>query len=268
MPVRNPRAVWLTALFVGAALLTVTTVWLMRPDPSGPVGTVLITGANRGIGYALAEAYAERGWTVIATARQPAAATALQALATRHPGLRIEPLDITRDEDIAALAARLHDLPIDVLLNNAGSNAGGRGQRPGEFDYAVFDELMRVNAIGPLKMTEAFLPNVLASRQKKIVVISSIQASITRTFGGSYFYRASKAALNMMMRTRARDLEAQGVIVGILAPGVVATDMNRNLDYPMISPEESARGLVTAIAGLTAERSGRFLQYDGEELPW
>lgn len=277
MPTRQRRIFLAVACLLAAALAFFWIADPIAPDPTaepvaapGPAdaGTVLVTGANRGIGLALAEAYAARRWTVIATARQPAEAEALRALAERHAGVRIEQLDVTDAPGIAALATRLAGVPIDVLINNAGSNAGGRGQRLGEFDYAVLDELVRVNAAGPLRVTEALLPNVLASRQKKVVLISSTQGSIARSFGGSYFYRASKAAANMLMRTLARDLAEQGLVVGILSPGVVSTDMNRNLDYPMITPEESAAGLVRVIAGLTAERSGAFIAYDGEELPW
>jgi NAD(P)-dependent dehydrogenase (short-subunit alcohol dehydrogenase family) len=241
--------------------------WL-QPRQAPGAGTVLITGANRGIGFALAKQYAGSGWQVIATARRPEEAAALQALAEVNGNVSIEKLDVTSDADIAALAARLRDRPIDVLLNNAGSNAGGRGQEFGKLDYAVLDELMAVNLKGPLKMAEAFLPNVLASRQKKIVVVSSIQASIARTFGGSYSYRASKTALNMVMRTLAKDLEKQGVIVGILSPGIVENDRNREMDFPKIKPEESARGLAAVIAALTAEQSGEFIEYDGTRLPW
>lgn len=230
--------------------------------------TVLITGSNRGIGLALVHEYAERGWNVIATARRPVAAKALNTLAARNSKVQIEKLDVTSDQDIAALVNTLEGRPIDVLLNNAGSNAGGRGQKFGELDFGVFEELMQVNAIGPLKMAEAFLPNVMAGEQKKIVAISSIQASILKTYGGGYAYRASKTALNMVMRTLSRDLSEQGVIVGILAPGIVATDMTKGIDIPMITAEESARGLADVIDSLTLNNSGQFIQYDGAEMPW
>jgi NAD(P)-dependent dehydrogenase (short-subunit alcohol dehydrogenase family) len=250
------------------ALLAVAVAIFFDAGPPAGTGTVLITGANRGIGLALAREYTARGWTVIATARRPDDASELKALAAANAGVRIERLDVTSEADIAALGARLRDVPIDVLLNNAGSNAGGRGQTFGEIDYDILEELMAVNLAGPLRMAEAFLPNVLASRQKKIVVISSIQGSVARTFGGSYSYRASKAALNMVMRTLAQDLKKQNVIVGILSPGIVANDRNRHMDFPKIEPEESARGLANVIAGLTLEKSGEFLEYDGSRLPW
>jgi NAD(P)-dependent dehydrogenase (short-subunit alcohol dehydrogenase family) len=251
---------------IACALLLVVLTACGRTEPA--TGTVLITGANRGIGLALAREYAQQGWRVIATAREPERATDLEALARSHPQVRIERLDVTRDDEIAALATRLNGEPIDVLLNNAGSNAGGRGQDFGTLDYAVLDELMAVNLKGPLKMAETFLPNVLASRQRRIVVISSVQGSIARSFGGSYSYRASKTALNMVMRTLAKDLKKQGVIVGILSPGIVANDRNRHLDYPKIEPEESAAGLYRVIAGLDQRDSGAFIEYDGRRLPW
>jgi len=253
-----------------AALLVVAAVARCNgsaPTPDAATGTVLITGSNRGIGLALAREYAGRGWTVIATARRPGEAAELQALAAASPNVRIEQLDVTSDADIAALRAALGDLPIDVLLNNAGSNAGGRGQKFGELDYAVLDELVHVNVAAPLKLAETFLPNVLASRQKKIVVLSSIQASITKTAGGSYFYRASKVALNMVMRTLAREREDEGLIIGILSPGFVATDMTRGADAPL-TPEQSAHALALVVDGLTPAQSGDFIEYDGKSLPW
>lgn len=261
------RTIALTALVI-TIVATVLILSFGSPPPRSQPGTVLITGANRGIGLALAREYVERGWHVIATARRPDAATALNELAAGDDKVRVVKLDVTSDDDIAALVTDLGGEPIDVLLNNAGSNAGGRGQKFGELDYDVFIELMHVNAIGPLKLAEALLPNVLASEQRKIIAISSMQASITETFGGGYAYRASKTALNMTMRTLSRDLYRQGVIVGILSPSIVMTDMTKGLDLPMITPQESARGLADVIDTLTPDRSGRFIQYDGAGLPW
>ena len=235
-------------------------------DAAAPV--VLITGSNRGLGLALTREYAARGWKVIATCRNVAEATDLAALAQDHPNVTIESLDVTDDSEIATLAQKLDGKPIDVLINNAGSNAGGRGQKLGELDYSVFSDLMQVNALGPFKLSNALLPNILASKQKKIVVITSVQASITKTFGGSYFYRASKTALNMMMRTLAKDLESQGIIVGILSPGIVATDMTKGVDIPKETPEEAARALADVVQDLTLSRSGEFINVDGTTLPW
>jgi NAD(P)-dependent dehydrogenase (short-subunit alcohol dehydrogenase family) len=258
----------MSSIFMPATVIIAITLALGCSESQSVTGTILITGANRGIGLALAQEYADRGWRVVATARRPDDAAALNALATSNDKVRIVKLDVTNDRDIEALVADLKGEPIDVLLNNAGSNAGGRGQTFGKLDYEVFEELMRVNAIGPLKMAEALMPNLLAGEQKKLIVISSIQASIAKTYGGGYAYRASKATLNMTMRTLSLDLRTQGIIVGILAPGIVATDMTKGLDIPMITPKESAHGIAIVIDNLNPDRSGDFLQYDGTGLPW
>ncbi|MFM8845699.1 MAG: SDR family oxidoreductase, partial [Gammaproteobacteria bacterium] len=194
---------------------------------------ILITGANRGLGLEFVKQYAERGWGVIATARDTAAATELSALATTHRSLRIETLDVGNHEDIKALAARLGQQPIDVLLNNAGWLGDTRKQSFDELDYPSFEEVLRINTYGPLVMAKAFMPNVQASEQKKIVVITSGLSSITNTsrFGNLYFYRISKAGVNMAMRTLQAEVRAKGVKIGILAPGMVDTRLLRQSGY-------------------------------------
>jgi len=264
----KPKSFRTIALGIAGVMIVTIVLMLSWPAPRSQPGTVLITGANRGIGLALAQEYAERDWHVIATARRPDTAEALKKLITNSNNVRVLKLDVTSDEDIAALVMALQDESIDVLLNNAGSNAGGRGQKFGELDYGIFNRLMQINAVGPLKLAEALLPNILAGEHKKIIAISSIQASVAETYGGGYAYRASKTALNMVMRTLSRDLHDQRVIVGLLTPGTVATDMTKGLDIPMISPAESARGLADVIDTLTLERSGQFIRYDGTGVPW
>ena len=166
------------------------------------VPTVLVTGANRGIGLELTRQYAARGWKVIATARKPAEATELKALAAGSEGrVSIETLDVTDLAAIDALAAKYKDKPVDVLFNNAGITGGGPNQLfAKKMDWPLYELVLRTNVIGPLKMAEAFLPNVLASQQKKISNVSSSQGSIGETKNAMlYFYRPSKAALNMEM---------------------------------------------------------------------
>ena len=246
---------------------------LVPPEPATP--TVMITGASRGIGLELARQYAALGWGVIATCRNPAEANDLQALAASRPNVLIEELDVTDFAEMDALAARYAGVPIDVLINNAGILGGNDRQKFGSFDYAAFEEVMAVNVVGALRMVETFVGNVAASEQKKVMNISSAVGSVSMTFGGQNFYRASKAALNMSMRTIAKELrrsEVPGyneIIVGLIHPGVVETDFAKNVPIPMISPEESAAAVIEVIAGYTETRqSGDFMSYTGKELPW
>ena len=238
--------------------------------------TVLITGSSRGIGFELARQYAERGWGVIATCRNPAGAAELQALAEAMPNLVIEPLDVTDFDEMDRLAARYADVPIDVLINNAGILGGNDRQQFGTFDYAAFTEVMAVNVVGAIRMVETFVDNVAASEQKKVIGISSVVGSIKLTFGGQIFYRASKSALNMSMRTLAKELrraEQPGrsdIIVGLIHPGVVKTDFAKNVPIPMIEPEESAAQVIEVIDSYFVGRrqSGDFMSYTGKPLPW
>lgn len=236
--------------------------------------TVLITGSNRGIGFALARLYAERGWGVIATCRSPKKAEDLVALRDAYPQVVIEQLDVTDFARIDALAERYREVPIDILINNAGILGDNEKQKFGTFDYSAFDEVMAVNTRGPIKMVEAFIENVAASDQKKIMNISSYVGSIEKTFGGQNFYRASKAALNMSMRTIARELKyskvksRKGIIVGLIDPGVVDTGFAKNVPIPMISADESAAGVIAVIDGYTSKETGSFLRYDGKSIPW
>jgi NAD(P)-dependent dehydrogenase (short-subunit alcohol dehydrogenase family) len=231
---------------------------------------VLITGANRGIGLELARQYAERGWNVIATARVPAEATGLKAIAAKHPGLVIEALDVTNHAQVDALAAKYRGRPIDILLNNAGISGGNENAKFGQMNYDAYYNVHAVNVVGPVKMAEAFLPNVAASAQKKIINITSGQGSIAKTWGCCYFYRSSKAALNMMMRNIALELKPKGITVGLISPGFVRdTGMTQGLNLPMmITPQESAASVIRVIDGYDLSKTGTFLEHDGSEWPW
>jgi NAD(P)-dependent dehydrogenase (short-subunit alcohol dehydrogenase family) len=251
------------------SILVATGLILAPPAMATDAPTVLISGSSRGIGLEITRRYAEKGWRVIATCRTPASATALQEIADKHANVSIDRLDVTDFEQIDALAAKYSDTPIDVLLNNAGISGGSEAQQFGEFDFPVFNEVMAVNVIGPLRMSEAFIDNVAASEQKKIINIASGQGSITRNFGGQYFYRASKSALNMVMRTLSIELKKKGITVGLLSPGFVRTDFTKGLDLPMmISPEESAEAVVALIDNYTFDDTGTYVRHTGEPIPW
>lgn len=239
--------------------------------------TVLITGSNRGIGFEFTRQYAARGWNVIATCRNPEAADSLKELSRDFPNITIEKLDVQDHDMIEALAEKYKETPIDVLLNNAGILGGMENQFFGNINYDVWQKVMLTNAIGPLKMAETFMENVVASEHKKIMVVSSTAGSFTHPeieAGARYFYRASKSAVNMFMRTLSRDIRKRGVIVGMLSPGIVLNDTmreamkTRELNLDFVPVEESVGGMIKVIDELTLERSGSYIRYTGTDEPW
>jgi NAD(P)-dependent dehydrogenase (short-subunit alcohol dehydrogenase family) len=237
---------------------------------------VLITGSNRGIGLALAQVYAERGWSVIATCRDPAQAAELRALAAAHTQVRIESLDVVSGASLEALVARLHGEPIDVLINNAGVLGDPATENLSHFDETNFSDVMNVNSFGPLSVSAALLENVVASQQKKIVTLTSRSGSIGSlgTAHDNYYYRMSKAAVNMGMRLLQNDVRDRGVIVGLISPGPVDTDMNRTYRHNapagpgILSPRQSATAVQALIDKLDPAMGGRYLEYDGTENSW
>lgn len=244
----------------------------MAAEPK-PSSTVLITGASRGIGLEFARAYAAAGWSVIATARTPETSTALKDLAATRPNVRLEKLDVTDVKAIDALAAKLSGVAIDVLINNAGISGGSQNQRVGTIKYDVFDDVMRTNVLGPIKISEAFTPHVAASAQKKIISISSTEGSLSniaaRPDVNSIFYRASKSALNMAMINMAKALKDKGIIVVMLSPGLVQTDFVGDLRLPiMISAEQSVAMTMPIIARVTMDDSGKYFRHTGDVAQW
>lgn len=237
-------------------------------------GTVLVTGASRGIGFEFVRQYAEAGWTVIATARRPQESKSLVELAAKHRNLRLEQLDVVDAASVAALQQRLAGVPIDVLLSNAGDTDQFRGQSFGALAHDRFGYLMELNAHGPIRVIEALIGNVEAGRQKKILAVSSLAGSFGAKGGGmpgGYWYKASKAALNMIMVSLAQDLKPRGMIVACLSPGQVDTQgyAARGITIPgMVDIGVSVGGMRKVIDELTPERSGSFIRYGGELQPW
>lgn len=240
--------------------------------------TVLITGANRGIGLALARQYAADGAEVIACSRDPGRAGALKELAAASGGrVRIMQLEVADDASIASLKRTLGDQPIDILINNAGIT-GPEPQSADSIDAGGWLTTLRVNALAPILIAQALHDNLNRGTEKKLVAISSdAGANSFDCYYGSpagrhrYAYRASKAALNSGMRGLARDWAADGVLVGILNPGWVRTDMGgprAAASSASISPEESARGIIRRIAELTSATSGAFRDYGGVTIAW
>lgn len=238
-------------------------------------GTVLVTGANRGIGLELARNYAERGWTVIATARKPEKADELNAIAKANPKVSVERLDVLDQAQVDALAKKYQDTPIDVLLNNAAILGAKEPQMLGNYDMDLFMRVMNTNVAGPLRMTEAFLENVAASDQKKIVAITSVQGSLTLIRSDTIqFYNSSKSALNMNMRAVSAAVKDRGITVALVSPGAVDTDMMKTalagskFQMRLLSPADSAEAVINVIDQYGLELSGTFMSHRGAKIPW
>ena len=221
--------------------------------------TILVTGANRGIGLALTRAFRARGDAVIAVCRR--SSEALEAT-----GAQVEPgIDVTDGDALDALARRLSDVRIDTLVLNAGVL---ERESLGDIDEAGFDSMRRqfeVNALGPLRVAQALLDN-LADGAKVGIVTSRMGSVADNGSGGRYGYRASKAAVNAIGKSLAVDLQPRGIAVFLLHPGYVATDMVGGTGD--VSPEQAAAQLVERLDGLTLEQTGTFWHANGSPLPW
>lgn len=229
--------------------------------------TVLITGANRGIGLEFVRQYAAAGWRVFAGCRSPENAGSLLDLAQRYPEqISVHPLDVTQGTQIGALRAAVGSTPIDLLINNAGTY-GQKNSGFGSTDEALWLECMRINVIAPMKMMEAFADAVAASGQRVIASLSSKMGSISdNTSGGSYVYRSSKAALNAVMKSAAIDLRERGITAVILHPGWVQTDMGG--PNALITVEESVTLMRKVLDGVQPADAGTFFDKDGTVIPW
>jgi NAD(P)-dependent dehydrogenase (short-subunit alcohol dehydrogenase family) len=277
----------LLALVAVSAVQTVAAAGSRFAGSDAPV--VLITGANASHGLAFAEEYAALGWNVIATCRTPSEADRLNALAAANSNVVVEELDIVDDDEIEALADKYRDTPIDVLINNAAINTfrfirtGHGPARFGKIDYEWFEEVLRVNIIGQLKVSEAFQPHVAASEQKKIISMTSTGGSITELkVPFAIAYRASKAGLNMAMRNYSIALKPRGIIVGIVAPGTVDTEDYMNAEDPetvpanykmmmkagRLAPRTAIDDMIKLIDGMTLDDSGVYYEWTGRVIPW
>jgi NAD(P)-dependent dehydrogenase (short-subunit alcohol dehydrogenase family) len=234
--------------------------------------TVLITGASRGLGLAFAEQYATKNWNVLATCRDIAGASELRELAMRFPAIRIETLDVTRDDQVGALASRYAAQPVDVLLNNAGIYGNLSRQTLGTMDFDEGRRVLDVNALGALRVSQAFLPQVTASCQKKIISLGGGLGaqSIGSLFGGHYFMKMSKAAHLMAMGILQTETRDRGIIVVMISPGRVDTQLMRDSGWTgaALSPADSARLVIARIDALEPAMLGRLITYDGQIVPW
>ena len=222
--------------------------------------TIMITGASRGLGLEFARQFYNEGCRVIATCRNPKDANALNAIGD----IDVHALDVTDDKNVATLADKLRGENIDILINNAGVI----GQRDGfgKLDYDIWAETMDTNVFGPMRVAEAFRDNVMNSEKKQMIFITSRMGSITEAVPNAYVYRSSKAALNMAVKCLSGELAEQGLIAVLFHPGHVQTDMGGQA--APVTPQKSIEGMKNQIVGLTRDDNGRFLSYDGHQIPW
>ncbi len=234
--------------------------------------TVLITGANRGLGLEFARQYAGDGWRVLACSRRPS--PALAGLAGLQREVKVLALDVTDHAQIERLSAELAEVAIDVLINNAGTmgkTSFGAGaiedQNFGATDYEDWDRMFRTNVAGPMKVSEAFIQHVARGRQKKIVTLTSMLGSMgLNTSGGLYGYRASKAAVNSIMRSMSIDLLKHDILAVAVHPGWVSTEMGGS--RAPVGVVESVTAMRKLIISLSRADLGRVIAYDGEPLQY
>lgn len=219
---------------------------------------MIVIGASRGIGLELARQYAGAGWHVHATTRNLARPGKLGELTGE---VALYSLDVCSDAQIAALAAALGDIPIDVLIHNAGV-IGSRG----DGDEATRAETFRINSEAPILVASALLENVAASGEKKIALMSSTQGSGRLGGKGGYLYGDSKGLLNSKFRDLEPSWRARGITAIVLHPGYVRTDMTGH--FATLSPKRSVKGIRRVLADLQPEDSGRFVDYKGNTVAW
>jgi NAD(P)-dependent dehydrogenase (short-subunit alcohol dehydrogenase family) len=229
----------------------------LRPEDQR---TVLITGANRGIGLEMARQYSMAGWRVIGTAREPDSAEALRGNAAQ-----VLQLDVTDPSSVSRLASDLGESPIDVLINNAGIQP--LMWKLHEVDFDVFERALAVNTTGPVRVTQALLPNLRLGELRKVINITTNLSSIAEnTDGGFYGYRESKAALNMFTKSLAAELGPEGFTCIVLHPGWVKTDLGG--PQAPLQVEESVRGMLRVIEGLSPSDNGTFWTFDAKKMAW
>lgn len=229
--------------------------------------TLFLTGANRGIGLAIVKEALNRDYHIFAGCRQPQKAAELQVLATKNPD-RVIPIaiDVTDSDSIedAREAMQSHADGIDLLINNAG--VFPHGERIENLSPETMLHTFHVNAVGPMIVVQKFLPLLKASRQAKILNITSQLGSLSLNMGRYYSYNSSKAALNMLTRTLASELRPVGILAVVVHPGWVQTDMG-GAAAPL-RPSESAHGIMTLAQRLTLADTGEFFTWDGRNHPW
>lgn len=229
--------------------------------------TVLITGANRGIGLELAKRYAAGGNRVLACCREPEKAAQLQALASAGKAVTIHGVHVADGASVAAVAKEIGATSIDILINNAGMPGPAfQKQSLADMDFEGWAETFAVNTMAPLRMLQAFRANLRAGKNARAITITSQMGAIAWGTPVMYAYCSSKGAVNKVMKMASVELAKDGIAVVLVHPGFVRTDMGgKNAD---ISVEESAAGIMAVIAGASVANTGRFMKWNGEEHAW
>ena len=250
----------ITSGFLMLSSISVTAEASSEQASNDPPATILVTGANRGIGLALARYFHQKGFTVIATARKPN-----EALELNNIGVEVLPLDITDPRSVATFKSALSGRPIDILLNNAGI----KGHSASGFEVLDIERLKTtfdVNSLGALRVIQAVMPNMKKGSQKIVANMSSRMGSIHDSTGGAIGYRASKTALNSFTKSLSIEFSDQNFIFVVLHPGWVRTDMTS--DNATYSTDESAQALFTVITGLSQTDNGQFYNLHGKSIAW
>lgn len=230
------------------------------------MSTMLVTGANRGIGFEFVQQYLAMGEQVVATYRNEEDSDQLISLCAEKSNLEIFKLDVASDSSREEFSQRLGDQPIDVFINNAGVY-GPRDSVFGKVDEAEWLSVLRINALAPLFLTQLLIENFRRGELKKLLYVTSKMGSIKdNRGGGSYVYRSSKAALNAVVKSISVDLEPEKMAVAVLHPGWVRTDMGG--PNGLIDTKTSVAGMIQVIRNLNLESSGVFFNYDGNVIPW
>ena len=234
------------------------------------MSTVLITGANRGLGLEFTKQYAEDGWTVIAATRDPKRAEELNTLAAEHKSIEVVALDVSKDSSVAEFRKQIGSRAIDILINNAGVYPEKQNEF-GDIDYSAWLDALNTNTLGPIRLTEALADNVAASEKKLAVVITSTMGSIATYLKepngpGAIQYRTSKTAVNMAVAIAARALKAKGVTIITQCPGWVQTDMGGR--GATLKPEQSISAMRKIFDRVTLKETGQFFGQHGRNVPW
>ncbi|MDY6820976.1 MAG: SDR family oxidoreductase [Deferribacterota bacterium] len=231
------------------------------------MNTILITGANRGIGLETTKIFSKNNWNVIACCRNPNGEIELNMLSKNMNNIKILKLDLDNFDNIENLKYELNNTNIDILLNNAGIYGDPIGQEFGKINYESFNNALKINLLAPLKLSETLIDNVLKSNKKIIAFITSMMGSITLNKNGDeIIYRVTKAAANMAVKCLSNKLRDKKVTVLAMHPGWVKTRMG-GPNAPTTAVE-SASGIYKVLSTITFKSSGLFIDYKGEVLPW
>ena len=230
------------------------------------MATILVTGANRGLGIEFVEQYLNEGNEVIATYRNENSSMDLIEMGNERSNLKLLQLDVSSNKSLNSFAENLGNFPIDIFINNAGVY-GPRNSSFGNVDEENWIPAIKVNAIAPILMTQLIIKNIRSGADKKLIYITSKMGSIDdNKGGGAYVYRSSKTALNAVVKSLSVDLENEGIVVALIHPGWVKTDMGG--PNALIDRETSVRGMTEVISNLDISSTGNFYNYEGSIIPW